>query len=427
MKIGGCMKTLKGWRSGISLLATLWIAVFALGAKAEPLLNGVAVYTELGSEKFIAGLYTSRLSSSADAILAESNEKRIELRVLDERLSNRRFKRMWIEGIAINSGSSDLEKHAENMATFSNMLKVKLKRGDIFRVDRTLDKIIVSVDGVTLGEIADTSFFDMLLKTWIGYVPLSSDFRDNLLKQGDVKADLLSRYERLQPSPERVALLQEAILNKQAEENGEQVAGAEGSKKDTKVAVAPVKVPVPAPVTTAPKPSVSQPKVQATPKPTPKPKPKATPRPTPKPEPVKVALPPSQQELDESIFDDEEDGDVELTAENLLIQQLYYSRLANYTQNFARYPRIAQERGRTGSLLIRVTIDREGNVLSSEFIEETDSYSLNKEAKRAVKRASPFPPMPSEISGDEFSFMFRLTFNLAASDTHTTLVKWAML
>lgn len=406
------------------LLAML---TFVSPAFAAPLLNGVAMYSELGSEKFMAGLYSTALSGSANDILASDSEKRIEVRVVDERLSTRRFKRMWIEGIAINSSTTELETHAENMAKFSNMLKVRMKRGDVFSIEKKSEFINVALNGTSLGELDDPVFFDLLLRTWIGFVPLSSDFRDNLLKQGSIKPELLSRFEQIQPTPERVAAIEAAIANK-LEEDNLQLAEADGEAQDKpKARIAlkpdPVKVAVAAPAVA---PSVSGGSQSAKkevaakePEKTPEPvKVAAAPKPKslPKPKPVDVALPPRQEELDESIFDDEE-ADVELTAEGLLIQQLYYSRLANYTQNFARYPRIAMERGREGSLLIRVTINREGQVKSTEFIEETESYSLNKEAKRAVKRASPFPAMPTEITGEEFSFMFRLTFNLTASSS----------
>lgn len=420
--VGGYMKTLKSESSSFYFKAIVLAALLVgLPASAAPLLNGVSVYSELGSEKFIAGLYSSSLSKSSKNILEEAGEKTIEVRVVDERLSSRRFKRMWIEGIAINSSTTELENHAQNMADFSNLLKVKLKRGDIFKVEKLPENVRISVNEIALGEIENTEFFDLLLRTWIGFVPLSSEFRDGLLAEGAVPSPLLSRFEQIQPSPERVAILEQAIINKQEQEaeEQEQVASVE-EKKPARISLPPEKIQVAVAAPTV-KPSVSAPAV-AEQKPVQKPKVEkvAAAKPKTLPAPTQISLPPAQEELDESIFDDEE-ADVELTAEGLLIQQLYYSRLANYTQNFARYPRIAQERGREGSLLIRVTIDREGKVLDTEFIEETESYSLNKEAKRAVKRASPFPPIPTEIIGQEFSFMFRLTFSLAdRSETKLT-------
>ena len=414
------------------------VAIIFCGAThAAPLLNGVAMYSELGSEKFMAGLYSSELTRSANQVLGDQVEKRIEVRVVDERLSTRRFKRMWIEGIAINSSSQELQAHAENMAKFSNMLKVKLKRGDVFAVEKNLDFINVTVNGISLGEIENPEFFELLLRTWVGFVPLSSDFRDNLLVQGSIKPELLSRYEQIQPSETRVASLEQAFADKAEEDQQLAAAGGQEPKEKTRIALKPepVKVALTAPAVAAPSVNSSSTNNNSSvaaneaEKKAPEKKESAKPvqvaaaqkpQSLPKPAPVDIALPPQQEELDESIFEDDE-ADVEMTAEGLLIQQLYYSRLANYTQNYARYPRIAMERGREGSLLIRVTINREGEVLATEFIEETESYSLNKEAKRAVKRASPFPAIPTEINGEEFSFMFRLTFNLAAkADVKTT-------
>lgn len=432
------MMKVKKLRSLFTITVLFNIAL-ALPTAAEPLLNGVATHSELGTEQFIAGLYTSTLSDSNSVILSSQEEKRIEVRVLADQLSSRRFKRMWIEGMAINSSPAELERHAKNMAAFSNMLKIKMIAGDVFSVDRSNDIITVSINGSTIGEIDDTAFFDLLLRTWIGPVPLSSDFRQDLLVSGSIKPGPLSRFESTRPTETRVAVIKSALEAKQARESGEDdsadaVAAAQPTAKPKIEAPVEAKAKVKAPtVIAAPgapstlasaatvaasgesgsnkndpksksdtKVAMAAPKVEQTPK--------ATPKATPKPKPKKVALAPKQEELDLSIFED--DGDDEFTAESLLKEQLYYSKLAKYTGRFTRYPQRSWDRGQEGSVRLRVTIDRKGNVQRSEILEETKYKALNKEALKAVDRASPYPAIPKEVKGEDYSFNFTVTFKI---------------
>lgn len=369
---------------------------------ADNLLNGVATHAELGKEQFIAGLYTTTPTNSSVSLLTSNEPKKLQVRVLTEQLSSRRFKRMWIEGMAINSSPAELERHAKNMANFSNMVKIKMIAGDVFTVARSLDSVDVFVNDTLLGQIEDTSFFDLLLRTWIGPVPLSSDFRKDLLAQGEIEPQSLTRFQSTSPSQARVALIASAIAAKRA--------------KAAELAAAAVAPSIKAPAVAKPKPSPKPKKTVAAapPKPTPTKAPvkvvAAKPSPSPSPKPKQIALAPMEEELDESIFDDGDD--IEFTAESLLKEQLYYSRLAKYTHRFLSYPQKAWDKGREGNIRMRVTIDRTGNVKDSEILEKSEFKSLNKEAKKAVSRATPYPAMPDDIQGDEYSFTFRIAFKI---------------
>lgn len=373
---------------------------------AEALLNGVATHAELGTEQFVAGLFSSTLSKNASTILSSNEEKAIEVRVLADRLSTRRFKRMWIEGMAINASPQELEKQAKNMAAFSNMLRVRLKMGDIFAVRRSMEDVQVLVNGTQIGVIDDPKFFDLLLRTWIGPVPLSSDFRDALLSEGVIKPGPLARFEQTTPTEERRDAIAAAIGGTAG--GASDATAATAAAAASTVASAKPKIDVPAPglpKSDQTKIALAPPKVDS---PTATPTPEATPKPTQAPK--QVATAPKQEALDESIFDDEED--VEFTAESLLKEQLYYTQLAKYTHKFLQYPQRAWDRGREGNIRLRVTIDRKGKVINTELLEEARYRSLNREAEDAVKRASPYPPMPDEVAGKDYSFTFRIAFKI---------------
>ena len=399
-----------------TLIFCLAVSFGSALATADPLLNGVATHTELSQEQFIAGLYTSTLSTERNDILLREEDKRMQVRVTADSITPRRFRRMWIEGMAINASSSELEKHSENMAAFSNMLRVRLAAGDIFTVDRTGSAVNVIINGTTLGTINDPTFFDLLLRTWIGPVPLSSNFRDSLLKAGETDADILARFDATRPTDERIAAIENAIQNRPAPATEQQVARVETPPVNTVPAIS-----APITDTAAVKPpdlSLAQPQQPGQSQEsagalvTPTPRPTATP--TPRPTQVAVAPRPTPGAARDTSVLDEEDNE-EFTASSLLQQQLYIAELKRWSNKFTEYPRRALDRNQQGTVRVSVTIDRQGNVKSAEVIEETKYSMLNRGAVDIVENASPYPAIPEEITGENFTFSFPIIFQIKSN------------
>jgi len=388
----------------VSLLAIISFVCLHT-ARADTALNGVAIYTELGQEQYIAGLYTSKLSSVQREVLTSNEEKEIQVRILANSISSRAFKKMWIEGLAINASSRELETHSQNMAKFSNMLKIRLLRGDVFTMQRSMNDVIIILNGSTVGRIDDPKFFDILIRAWIGTVPLSTEFRQALLSGGEMEPNLVSRFQTTQPSASRIAAISAGLK-----------AIGISSVNTATLAVQNTPAPIPKKATPTPKKATPTPK-----KATPTPK-KATPTPKkPKPAPKVVKAEPPQlllgptdgALLDSSIFDVTEE-DVEYTAESLLTQQLYIAKLKKWSQRFLKYPVMAQKRGQQGNVRLSVTVDDDGKVLSTEILEAARHAVLTEAAVAAVENASPFPRIPSSlrIQGDTFIFSLPVTFVL---------------
>ncbi len=394
-------------------------------AYAELSLNGVSQHSELGTELFIAGLYTTTPSTNRNALLVAQEEKQIQVRVTADKLSSRRFKRMWIEGMAVNASSQELQDQATNMAAFNNMLKVRLIKGDIFTLHRYIDDsgtgVKVIVNGVQLGEITDTQFFDLLLRTWLGPVPLSSEFRNGLVKAGDVDAALLERFLSTVPSDERIADVESAIRG--AREPQVAAVATEASRpRNQDIDVPEISAPAPSrPNINVPKPpsdntvvasdqvTIARPVITAPTTGTQQP---AAPKTTqntakPKAQPKLAAVQPTK-----SVLEDEED-DFDLSAEGILKQQNYVKILKSHSNKFLKYPRVALDRGWEGSVRLSIVVNRDGSIVSSDVLEEADKKSFTKAALRAVEKADPFPPVPKEVKGDTFTFTLPILFILA--------------
>ncbi|RZA03061.1 MAG: energy transducer TonB, partial [Moraxellaceae bacterium] len=169
-------------------LSFLFTTLCSLAHAADPMLNGIAVHSELGKEQFIGALYSNPLSDNADTLISSAQSMRMELKIVaPEGLTTRRFSRMWIEGMAINNPSALLTEQADNMVKFDGLFKGRLAQNDNIVFSFEPGKgVNVVVNDVTLGNIPSDKFIGMLLRTWVGKVPLSSDYKEGILKVGKV-------------------------------------------------------------------------------------------------------------------------------------------------------------------------------------------------------------------------------------------------
>lgn len=393
------MKTTRIPRIGVCLLFIL-----AAGrVQAEPLLNGLAVSTEFGKERFIAALYTDRLTEDAQEVLSSTGERRMELKITADSISARSINSMWVEGMAINNPSSALEAQAENLAKLNNFVRKRLRAGDVLTFNAVEGQgTAVSLNGIKLGAINSDGFFPMLLRTWIGSIPLSSEFKTDLLAGGDVDGELSSRYARIEPDDARVEAVAGWVAPKPPAPEVAAGPAIQPPKPDTRITP-----PAPPSTTTQEPEAEPEPQVAKAPEPAPA---GSTPESKPEPsKPAKVARAPAPEPVAE---EEDEAEEMMVTAESLLQRQRYISDVMRQTLRSMRYPRRAQERGQQGSIRLAVTVARDGALQNVKIVQESRYNLLNREALDSVERASPFPDVPEGILGDTFSFGIPVTFQL---------------
>lgn len=413
------------WKRLIPITICFCLSLTTGRLHAEPLLNGLAVSTEFGKERFIAALYSDNLTTDAQEMLSSSGERRMEIRVTADSLSARSVNSMWIEGMAINNPASSLEAQAENLARLNNMVRKRLRAGDVLAFAASPGNgTTVTLNGVKLGSIRSDDFFPMLLRTWIGSIPLSSEFKDALLADGDVDPGLSTRFAAIEPSEARIQAVSTWVA---PEPPQPQVAGGSGiqpPKPDVAIAPPPVSGPRPT-VDATPQPRESpQVTAEAAPSTTdteqrkvvsapPKPaQPPAQPKEPATASASQVAKSPAKPAPAAPEEEDEEAEEVMVTAESLLLRQRYISDVMRQTLQSMRYPRRAQERGQQGSIRLAVTVGRGGDLQNVQIVEESRHSLLNKEAMASVERASPFPKVPDGIVGESFAFGIPVTFVL---------------
>ncbi|WP_444903857.1 TonB family protein [Microbulbifer sp. CnH-101-E] len=406
----------------IKIVFSLWVLTFAVTTSAAPLLNGLALEQQFNKELYIAAVYSESLSSDSAGLFTPETPRRLEVRVLAKSLPARRFRNQWMESIAINNRGDTLSSQAEDMVTFANLFKGRLHRGDQLAIDFAADSGItsVSLNGITLGEIANPDFFNTLLRAWIGPVPPSTDFRDGLLSAGNIPDSLRSTFESLEPSSERIAELQLKLISQE-----EALAAAQAPQKEEELSK-PTLVEVdlaPPTMTLTPASSevlevaeqiteqVAQTGVtdglsQTEEAPLQQENENSG-------EPIQLAAnSPEDIALAEMDEEFEEEEEAPLTAGMILARQIYTSNLLRHTYRHIRYPKRAQERGQEGSVRLNVVINTRGEVEEIQAVQESRFGTLNREARAAVERAAPYPAVPSQLGEETFSFSLPITFNL---------------
>jgi len=78
------------------------------------------------------------------------------------------------------------------------------------------------------------------------------------------------------------------------------------------------------------------------------------------------------------------------------------------------YPARAVESNVGGSAVLRVTVNRDGDVVASDFIKKSNHAVINTAARRVVKKAD-FPALPANYAGKDLTFAVKLQYALASS------------
>ena len=90
----------------------------------------------------------------------------------------------------------------------------------------------------------------------------------------------------------------------------------------------------------------------------------------------------------------------------------YTDHLLSWLERYKTYPAAARRRGAEGDALLQIRIDRSGEVLSQKFERRSGSRILDRAVERMIKRANPFPPMPTSLAGRVFEFRVPVSFRL---------------
>lgn len=92
--------------------------------------------------------------------------------------------------------------------------------------------------------------------------------------------------------------------------------------------------------------------------------------------------------------------------------QLWEAAMTEQLERYKRYPDDARTRHEEDTVSVRISVDRNGNVLRVSVVNSHGYALLDQEALRMVQQAAPLPPFPAELSGDRLNIVVPIEFFL---------------
>lgn len=373
------------------LITVLFIFPTLCSAAALPL-QGAGIYQRLQNDVYLARVYHA--SGEPQDWLQAAQPLRLEIQLLAEDWSQRRFYRLWNEGLAINLSEQQLQQHLTDISRFSRAPRGELLQGDVLVISNETGNTRVSLDQQPLLTLDNPDFVRLLLATWIGKFPQSPGLRNDLLA-ADVsqREQLLARYPQPIVNPGRQQQIRDWF-------------------QPPAVAQSTVAAPVIArSVVAEPEPAVTKPVVA-------------------EPEPVAAltsSVNKTQQARQADKIRQQQQRQARLQAEAERLQQQqaeqealearriqaqarYYRQLLRQANSQVQYPQRAMRRRQQGTVRVSLALTPSGELVSSVVSESSDIQLLDRAALAAAQRAQPYPALPDILAADgplEFDIPFK--------------------
>ena len=367
-------------RPAAALLFSLVFGLFCPSAYSELSLNGSAIYKDLGKQQFVAGLFVDTIQDSASTIQLEDSPKRMEVRMLNN-YSKRRWLNLWMQSISINNDRESFSGSAQEVIDIMQAPKSAPQKGDIIEyIYHPTEGTSMRFNGTELVANYPKNVFNILLRTWIGPIPPSTTFKEQLLglETAEEAGEAEGLLSSIQPTSSRVALAASWIE-------------------------------VPVIVEAAPEPEAE---IIATVAASPTPEVDADSLPAePSDESTELAST-SEPTAEEQAVKEAAEEEIEFNVAEALAQRDYTPLVVAQIYKSIAYPNRAVQKNQQGTVRIGLVVDRSGELLSVTATQESDYRLLNQAALKAVRKAAPFPNLPEGIKADSFELNLPITFRL---------------
>jgi protein TonB len=417
-----------------TLILSCSLVTFSSQARASDqlLLNGTAIHTSLQQDYYYAALFSESRSEDPQTLLWQENQ-RMEITILVDEWSKRRFTQHLSQAIAINNTADDQEHHAKDIATFNTLIKDYLIRGDRIVISKDIDQgTKISINGITLMASDSHGFFSLFLNTWLGSRPPSSVFKASILgQQTTVDSFMMTSYESLTASANRINDLKK--WTKKAQPKKTKVAKSVAKKAKTSSPKKSVLTEIadnqsysttmesqPRYVNTAELLESSDIATTIASEAAPVDfddnaitetalKKIVNPMAVNEPLEVNTSLLTLASNTENNDLANEAIDEVKQQKEDLL--RFYRSSILTSTYKKIVYPSSAIDKNQQGKVILKVVVNREGKVKSVDLEKKSPFKLLNKAANKAVTKAH-FPSVPPELEGNEFEFLLPIQFSL---------------
>ena len=147
-------------------------------------LNGAGVRVKVIFKVYTVGLYLEEKQNTTAGVLASNGPRRISIVMLRD-VSSEDFGQAFMTGLSGNTDQAEQIKIMTPTKQFGEMFALipGLKKGDVLTVDWVPGTgIVCQLNGKKIGAtVQDLTFYNAILKIWIGDKPVDSDLKPRLL------------------------------------------------------------------------------------------------------------------------------------------------------------------------------------------------------------------------------------------------------
>ena len=260
-------------------------------------------------------------------------------------------------------------------------------------------------------------FFDLLLNTWIGLRPPSSEFKNNILTMpsGPAGEQLISRFQNTTPSDARkktVAGWFKDEKAEQAEQKAREEAAAQAAAAKAREDKAREEAAAQAAAAKAREEAAAQAEAKAR---------EQAERSTTASDsavPAAPAAPIAEPATDEksvreiaALAEAAENAAREKAEQDALLKR-YRSSIMKLTYLNTEYPKRAMDASQEGLVVVKLKVNRNGEMLALDFEQSTEFNLLNRAAETAVRKSAPYPKVPDQLKGEEIELLLPFNFKL---------------
>lgn len=104
-------------------------------------------------------------------------------------------------------------------------------------------------------------------------------------------------------------------------------------------------------------------------------------------------------------------------------QDILHSFMKRFRTNIYlvwNYPDAAAQRQQQGTSLVRITVDRKGNVTDVQLLESTGHRILDDEVIRAVRKGATYGPLPRAYPNEDLKIMAFFQYRLSGNSSRTS-------
>ncbi|MFL0805908.1 MAG: chalcone isomerase family protein [Oceanobacter sp.] len=163
-------------------IITLLICLIAVNSYAASAPR-VGEFEVLGKTWFLVGLTNSDDIAGG---LGVRNGTRLEMKVVTDKISPRRFRQMWLDAMAVAQGEATWATYAHELDTFFHLVKAPLKKGDIVGFERTEAGVSVMINHYEHANLAH-GFLEMMVQSLTARIAPIPGVKQGLL--GEFSAD----------------------------------------------------------------------------------------------------------------------------------------------------------------------------------------------------------------------------------------------